>query len=306
MRSDSPTLTASVVIPAHNAQSTLGAQLDALAMQTRARDVEVLVCDNGSSDATRTVARRYAEDGMRVEVVDASERRGPAAARNIGSVHARGRLLLFCDADDVVAPGWLTAMIDALGHADLVAGDLDGRSLNARNRASVSWEVSGDIRMPFWTRFGAGASSNLGVRSDVFDAVGGFDERLRTGEDVDFCWRVQLAGFRFHRSREAVVRSRQRDGRRAVFRQAYSYGAGSRALRVKYRLYIDADRERPSSMHDGDVGGAPAPAVARSRTRRMLRVFTPTGQANLAWRVGEALGARYGHIDPHIAPMPAE
>lgn len=304
-----PALAASVIIAAYNAATSLAEQLEALLPQI-SDDTEVLVCDNGSRDATSRVAGRYVGDG-RLRVIDASDRRGPAAARNIGAAHARGRLLLFCDADDVVAPGWVAAMVAALSDADLVAGALDGRTLNTANRASVSWEVSADIRMPFWTRYGAGASSNLGIRAETFASVDGFDERLRTAEDVDLCWRVQLAGHVFSRDRSALVRSRQRDGRRAVFRQAYAYGAGSRALRAKYRAYVDDDRGKtfreplpPSSTSRP----ATAEAVPRARTSRMaraLRVFTAGGQANLAWRLGEQLGARFGRVDPLITPMPS-
>lgn len=311
MTGEDTAMAASVVLAAYNAERTLADQLDALAPQL-AGGVEVLVCDNGSDDDTRRIAERYAAKGMPLRVVDASARRGPAAARNIGAAHARGALLLFCDADDVVADGWLETMIGTLATADLVAGRLDGRALNTANRASVSWEVSADIRMPFWTRLGAGASSNLGVRKAAFDAVAGFDERLRTGEDVDLCWRVQLAGFTFARSRRAVVLSRQRDGRRAVFRQAYAYGAGNRALRIKYRLHIEADRGRPPQGRGRETPpgrhpeGPPAVRGPGIRLARVLRPFTRTGQANLAWRIGEALGRRFGHVDPRIAPLPPD
>lgn len=297
----------SVVIPAYNAESTIAAQLDALAAQQTDVPFEVLVCDNGSTDATRSVALSYAASIPRLRVVDASARRGPAAARNIGVSQAAAERVLFCDADDIVEAGWVKAMSDALGVADLVAGALDGRSLNTGNRASVSWEVSADIRMPFWTRFGAGASSNLAVRRSVFLEVDGFDERLQTGEDVDFCWRVQLAGHSFARCPSAVVRSRQRDGRRAVFRQAYSYGAGTRALRLKYARYVDAD-DGPAPAPDRIVGPAsPIPAAPaeerRSALRRIARLFTATGQANAAWRLGEWLGSRWGRVDAAITPL---
>jgi GT2 family glycosyltransferase len=297
-------VTASIVIAAYNAAHTLGAQLDALAPQIAA-GVEVLVCDNGSTDATGDVVGARARTGLPVRIVDASARPGPAAARNIGAGEARGKLLLFCDADDVVDTGWVAAMTRALAAADLVAGRLDGRSLNTGNRVSVDWEVSAEIRMPFWTRYPAGASSNLGVRAAVFRAVGGFDERLRTGEDVDLCWRVQLAGFAFARAADALVFSRQRDGRRAVFRQAYSYGAGSRALRRKYSAFIAHDARHPAASAPATPGDAATPAAApRPLAVRARRALTRSGQANLAWRAGEALGIRFGRIDPAVTPLP--
>lgn len=311
----------SVVIATYNAERTLGHQLDALLSEDLDGELEILVCDNGSRDGSAAVAQ--AREGQRhaVRVVDASERPGPSAARNIGAQAARGALILFCDADDVIEPGWIAAMQHALESADLVAGTLEGRLLNADNRASVSWEVSADITMPYWPRFGAGASSNLGVRAEVFEAVGGFDEALRTGEDIDLCWRAQLAGFGFARSARAVVHSRQRDGRCAVWRQAFAYGTGSRALKRKYARHIQADRSRPAptpapaapvdaepeaaARVDSTLSGAPSRA-SRSIFARAARLLTPTGQANLAWRMGETLGARFGRVDARVVPLEPE
>jgi len=303
----------SVIVPAYNAAATLGDQLAALLSQPAAHEIEVLVCDNGSTDDTSPLVRRWAERDARVRLVDASARRGPAAARNIGAAAARGRVLLFCDADDIVGDGWLERMASALlDDVEVAAGTLEGRSLNTGNRFSVSWEVSGDIRLAFWPRFRATASSNLGVRKDVFDEAGGFDELLLTCEDLDFCWRVQLAGHPLVYLTDAVVHSRQRDGLRAVFRQARSYAAGTRALRYKYSAIAAADTDPPApaavAPPEGDEGGRGAGAAASGRVARVLgrlgRIFTRTGQANIAWRLGEALGKRFGRIDPRIRPLP--
>ena len=303
----------SVVIPAYNAESTIAAQLDALAAQQADVPFEVLVCDNGSTDATRSVALSFAASIPRLRVVDASARRGPAAARNIGVSQAAAERVLFCDADDIVGDGWLERMASALlDDVEVAAGTLEGRSLNTANRYSVSWEVSGDIRLAFWPRFRATASSNLGVRKDVFDEAGGFDELLLTCEDLDFCWRVQLAGHPLVFVTDAVVHSRQRDGLGAVFRQARSYAAGTRALRYKYSAIATADVDPPApaavTPPGGDGGAHDAGAAASGRVARGLsrvgRIFTRTGQANIAWRLGEALGKRFGRIDPRIRPLP--
>ena len=95
----------SVVIPARNAARTLDAQLQALAAQRFPAEWEVLVSDNGSTDATRAVAVEWAGRIPLLRVIDASARPGASAARNLGAAAAHGELLLFCDADDVVADG---------------------------------------------------------------------------------------------------------------------------------------------------------------------------------------------------------
>ena len=132
----------SVVVPAFDAESTLGEQLGALAGQVGAPVFEVLVCDNGSRDGTAGVVWSFVGRSVGsvawsgVRLVDASVRRGPAAARNVGAGRARGEFLVFCDADDVVSPGWVAALHAGLADHDLVAGGLEWELLN-RDRKSV-------------------------------------------------------------------------------------------------------------------------------------------------------------------------
>src|SRR5690606_10578144 len=91
----------SVVIPARDAARWIDAQLGALACQEVPVPWEVVVADNGSTDDTVARAEAWA-DRLPVRVVDASGRPGPNHARNQGTAAARGDLLLYCDADDVV------------------------------------------------------------------------------------------------------------------------------------------------------------------------------------------------------------
>ena len=114
-----------MVVPAYNAAATLAEQLEALAAQQYDGDWEVVVVDNGSTDGTADLARRYAARSRRFTLVDGGPRRGHSAPRNAGAKAARGELLAYCDADDVVAPGWLQAMADAACHYDLIGGWLD-------------------------------------------------------------------------------------------------------------------------------------------------------------------------------------
>src|SRR5665213_4169463 len=97
----------SVVLPVRDGLPWLDEQLGALAAQHCDEPWEVVVADNGSSDASVALARDWAERCAAMRVLDASARVGPAAARNAGVMAARGELLAFCDADDVVQAGWL-------------------------------------------------------------------------------------------------------------------------------------------------------------------------------------------------------
>src|SRR6202035_2076299 len=112
-------------------------QLRALAHQQCDEPWEVVVADNGSTDESRVVAQEWANRAHMIRLIDGSKVRGPGAARNAGVRAAQGELLAFCDADDVVHPGWLTAHVLALAEADLSAGVFDAWSLNGLRTPSA-------------------------------------------------------------------------------------------------------------------------------------------------------------------------
>ncbi len=95
----------------------------------------MVVVDNGSTDKSRLAVQEWANGSQTIRLVDASMAKGAGATRNVGVEAARGELLAFCDADDVVQPGWLTAHVLALAEADASGGVVDFWSLNGRRRA---------------------------------------------------------------------------------------------------------------------------------------------------------------------------
>jgi glycosyltransferase involved in cell wall biosynthesis len=205
-------------------------QLLALSSQEASIGWEVIVADNGSKDGTRACVERLAERDSRIHLVNASAGRGAAAARNIGVRAARGSLLAFCDADDVVRPGWLASMWTALADADLVAGVFDFGILEGEPTALPVPAATRQLGfLPF------GLSANLAVRREVFEAVHGFCEDLSPEEDVDLCWRLQLVGFRFAVAADAVVEKRERAAGLPTFRAAWAYGRCGPRLYVRYR-----------------------------------------------------------------------
>ena len=220
----------SVVVPVLDGLRWLEEQLAALCAQDCAEPWEIVVADNGSTDGTLEVLRSWSDRCAQLRVVDASATAGPAAARNAGVRASTGELLAFCDADDVVRPGWLDAMVHALESAELVGGLFDTASLNGGQAAEpappATWQMG---FLP------AGLSSNLGVRRVVFEEAGGFAEDLRVGEDVDLCWRLQLAGHRFGWATGAVVAKREEARFGRVLLRGISYGRSGSLLYRRYR-----------------------------------------------------------------------
>src|SRR5690606_39178219 len=143
----------SVVIPCYNGASVIGEQLEALTRQSWDHPWEVVISDNGSTDGTRAVAGRFQGRIPSLRIVDSSGFRGEAHARNVGIEHARGDLILNCDADDLVADNFVAAMAQSLETHDFVACRLEEHRLN-EPWLTESWaNGQRDGLLGFWPRF---------------------------------------------------------------------------------------------------------------------------------------------------------
>lgn len=221
-----------VVMPVHNGMPWLRDQLAALVAQEYDDEWEVIVADNGSTDGTQDLLTDLAGRHERIRWIDASAVAGASAARNAAVRTARGELMAFCDADDVVHPGWLTACARTLESVDIMAGVFDFWTLNGLPESPPT--AASMREFPFLP---AGLGANLAVRLQAFEAVGGFAEDLLTGEDIDLCWRLQLEGYRFAIAPDAVVSKRDRTGFRGMFQQASAFGRSGPVLYRRYRKH---------------------------------------------------------------------
>lgn len=266
----------SVVIAALNAADTIEDQLRALASQVFAGDFEVLVVDNGSTDRTRAVVEHFAQHDPRVVLVDGSAVRGsPGAARNIGVELARGDRLAFCDADDIVRPGWLAALHCALDDAGAARGRIEQHSLNPHIDHRFLAEFLADYTVFGYPGFPGGNSALL---RSVHAALGGFRDDYPQGQDSEFAVRLAQAGFSVAYVPDAVVSVRLRRGFVPSFRHARRRYAALRRIRVAF-----------------DIPVAPGTAVkvarsARSLLRRLTFLFDARQRIVWALRAGEMVG----------------
>lgn len=262
----------SVVVPARDAQATLPALLAALMPQIVARgDAEAIVVDSGSRDRTGDLA---AAAGARVLRED---RPGAAAARNAGMRVARGELVAFLDSDCIPRPGWLGHIAGALQDAPAIGGT-GGRilaapstNLLARHAERAGYimqeEGLGDPFLPYLL------TANCCYRRAALERLGGFDEELRSGEDTDLAWRMQLQlrlGVAF--APEAVVEHVHRTTLRGLWRQWVRYGWGGVQLEERF----------PDRPVTGSASGEPAGARLRRRLWEGLRalVLLPFGRSD--------------------------
>jgi len=190
------------------------------------------VADNNSTDDPAAVVARF-RDRLAVRLVPAAHDQGCAYARNVGAAHARGESLLFCDADDVVAPEWLARMHQALQCHEFVTGPVDPAALNDFVQAKrLRTEVRRWDYMPFLPHAIGG---NMGIRRSLHEAVGGFDAALKSAEDLDYSWRLQLEhGAEIHFVPDAVIYYRFRETLAQAFRQNVHNGEYTALLYKKF------------------------------------------------------------------------
>ena len=234
--------TVSVVIPALNAAGTIGEQLDALAEQFYDEPWEIIVVDNGSTDGTGEVAQaaeRHPRCAIRVVV---ELRRGLNVARNAGVCAASSELIAICDADDVVSEHWLAVLVDGLSKLDMIGGGMSYSGLNDVETLRLrGWLGLDEPRDSVGREFGfldQLICGNVAFRRAVWEQVDGFDEEFaQGGDDVDFSWRVQLAGFEVGSDPRAVLHYRGRGSRRQLFQQSVRDGAGGAHLYAMHRFH---------------------------------------------------------------------
>lgn len=292
MNSDSTFETClSVVIPCLDVERVLPTQLEALAGQYCAEPWEVVIADNASVDRTRHVAESFRSRFPELRVVSA-ERRGRHYACNVGARSARGKFLVFVDADDEVAPGFLAAMHRGLENHEFVGGRLEHRRLNPATFLGVGEVQSNDLMEGLGFRpFVMGA--NMGVRRSVFERLGGFDDKPYC-EDIDFSWRAQLNGIRPVFLPEAVVHYRQRPSPLLMFRQHRRFGCAQALLYRDFHALGMPRRPASEVVQDWLAIGKSLLVLLRSSPEERMRSVR-----RLARVVGRLLGsARYSVFYP--------
>ncbi|WP_052667094.1 glycosyltransferase [Nitriliruptor alkaliphilus] len=270
----------SVVIPCFDAAPVVGQQLTALADQVDAPPFEVVVVDDGSGDATSDIVRGHAARLAELRIIRLDHSGGVANARNVGVEHATGSRVLFCDADDVVAPAWVAALSSALDEHPLVAGPLEYGQLNPASLAAVAAgrQTHGlQLGDPPFLPFAGGG--NLGARREVLEAIGGFDTSLPALEDTDLCFRAQLAGFALAFEPAAVVHVRLRGSLLSSYRQGWSWGMGTACLHRRFRA---SGMQPPNRWRHllGWFAALPRLSTVRSREHLAIWLFVH------GWRVG--------------------
>ena len=214
----------SVVVCAHNAADTIDDCLTSLTALTYPQ-VELILVNDGSTDATGSIARRY--DGVRIIDVPNG---GLSAARNIGLAHASGEIVAYTDADVRVDQDWLTYLVQPMLTSDVVGAG--GPNIVPADdpwmAQCVARAPGGPTHVLLDDRIAEHIPGcNMAFRREALLAIGGFNPvYLRAGDDVDICWRLQDKGWRIGFASAALVWHHHRSSVEAFWRQQVGYGEG--------------------------------------------------------------------------------
>lgn len=281
-------MSVSVIIPTFNRAAYVGEAIESVYAGNES-EPEVIVIDDGSTDATGEVVRRFpAARYVR------QENRGPAAARNHGVALARGEFLAFLDSDDVWLPGKLRYDLETFAaHPEIDAVITDAEVWSEQTLRAESWLRMRGLPLedapraareypPVWAGIHLFAPCCMALRRRALDRVGPFDETLRSFEDWDFELRlIPSCEVLISPERTAKIR-RFDDGTRTdrpVFGQPFSpeqaiIGAGRRLQVLRRALARDdwRDDERAALLEtlravEAQLATPPSPA-SRSAVSR--------------------------------------
>jgi hypothetical protein len=284
----------SVVMPFAGTREDATAAIETLERLHVSPNDQLLLADNAGvlADANGGGVTPPAAERAIVTIVAATGERSPAHARNTGAAasHGDAEWILFLDADTIAPPDLIDryfaepiendvgALAGGVRAAPPAAGARPG--LAGRYGAHKNFlDAGAHLAHPFMPR---AAAANLLVRRSAFDAVGGFFEGLRAAEDTDFCWRLQLAGWRLAGRPEAVVEHRYRASLASLRRQWRSYAAGRAWLSRRYQ------------------GFAPRPALLRAGARMVAparRATPPPAALSPASKASPATRAAFAALD---------
>jgi glycosyltransferase involved in cell wall biosynthesis len=236
----------SVVIPALNSASTISATLASIFSSTLSRDLfEVLVVDDGSSDSTVAVARRYP-----VKIYSCSER-GIGPPRNLGIKMAKGDVVCFTDSDCAVEKDWLENIMDFFDRnpeADGVGGPVLAYPCSRNKVQRLTGEIFVEDqgypekleKVQFGSMCGMILGSNSSYRKKAVSAAGGFSEP--GGSNLELAWRLVSMGKNLFFDPNIRVSHMFPAEIASIFRQQFRWGTQSTQMKRRHGVF-DGFRE---------------------------------------------------------------
>jgi len=218
----------SVVVPVYNAEKTIFECIQSILNQDF-KNFEIIVVDNGSTDKTVSILKSKFKNKIKLLY---EHKRGPAAARNKGILHAKGKFIAFTDSDCVPDKNWLSGIMKTFAdtNADAVGGSVYCSQKNIFSSvADISLfgeYIYSKKNKSRFTRFIP--TNNICYKNTLFKKYGLFDVRFKFagGEDVLFNWKIFKDGKNIFFNKNIKVNHKHVNNIHGFLKKKMTYGRG--------------------------------------------------------------------------------
>jgi glycosyltransferase involved in cell wall biosynthesis len=263
----------SVIIPAYNAAAYVREAVDSALAQTY-KNIEIIVVDDGSTDATRKILEPYAAKKSITYIHQ--ENRGLSGARNTGIKKSRGEFIALLDSDDIFLPKKIERQVaDFAAHPDCgvsycnIAHFYDGAPEKTFMLNYTYY--SGDELFPNLLKKNFINPLTVVLRRSAIDQVGLFDESYGKSEDWEYWVRLAYAGIRFHYLPEVLAKYRMRKDS-----MSYSWGSELERKETIMRIFDTLNaRMAPEEKKKYDMGAVLLRHRAKLWYAKVANYFPP-------------------------------
>ena len=229
----------SIIVPVFNRPQEVEELLESLTKQSFDQDFEVLIIEDGSDKKSDEIVDRY---GPQLDCkYFYKDNSGAGKSRNFGMTKASGNYFIILDSDVILPKDYLSVVYQTLTHnyTDAFGGPDAAHSRftplqKAINYSMTSFLTTGGLR---GKKNGVGKfqlrSFNMGLSKEAFEKSNGFSD-MKTGEDIDFTFRLWNLGYTTQLITEAYVYHKRRTSIRQFFKQTYGFGKARPILNNKY------------------------------------------------------------------------
>jgi len=192
----------SIIIPSYNSGKFLGEAIESAVNQTY-KNIEIIIVNDGSTDNTEEIAKQWQKRDKRIRYLKHKENKGLSAARNTGIRTSKGDFIALLDADDVWMKDKLEKQIEKIRkEADIVYSNAILINEKGKKLEDTLWKkvktapyAGRDCLESLFQKNFMIPASSLIFKKEVIKEIGGFDEKLKSAEDYDFCLRALAHGY---------------------------------------------------------------------------------------------------------------
>ena len=184
----------SIIVPVFNRERTLRRALNSILNQTY-KEYEVLICDDGSYDRTKEIAREFVKMDSRFKLLELKENKGAGAARNLGMKNSTGDFIAFLDSDDEWLPDKLEKQVQRMDNEPKCVGVcLTGSLIIKNDKKRVKYIPKKEWEHDTFKKFVLGKisfiTSTILFRKECLFRAGYMNEKMKRNQDIEFLLRI--------------------------------------------------------------------------------------------------------------------